>query len=77
MNIMALQLRQKLEEIAKIVWTIPEITQDLVLAIIVPLKKETQATKMLEYLQENKNNAELVRIDRLLKKTLQIAEENL
>ena len=77
MNIMALQLRQKLEEIAKIVWTIPEITQDLVLAIIVPLKKETQATKMLESLQENKNNAELVRIDRLLKKTLQIAEENL
>ena len=77
MNIMALQLRQKLEEIAKIVWTIPEITQDLVLAIIVPLKKETQATKMLEYLQENKNNAELMRIDRLLKKTLQIAEENL
>lgn len=77
MNTMTLQLRQKLEEIAKIVWTIPDITQDLVLAIIVPLKKETQATKMLEYLQENKNNEELMRIDRLLKKTLQIAEENL
>ena len=76
MNTMTLQLRQKLEEIAKIVWTIPDITQDLVLAIIVPLKKETQATKMLEYLQKNKNNEKLMRIDRLLKKTLQIAEEN-
>lgn len=76
MNTMTLQLRQKLEEIAKIVWTIPDITQDLILAIIVPLKKETQATKMLEYLQKNKNNEKLMRIDRLLKKTLQIAEEN-
>ena len=76
MNTMTLQLRQKLEEIAKIVWTIPDITQDLVLAIIVPLKKEIQATKMLEYLQKNKNNEKLMRIDRLLKKTLQIAEEN-
>ena len=76
MNIMTLQLRQKLEEIAKIVWTIPEITQDLVLAIIVPLKKETQATKMLEYLQENKNNAELMRIDNLLEVRRRIAEEN-
>ena len=76
MNIMALQLRQKLEKIAKIVWTIPEITQDLVLAIIVPLKKETQATKMLEYLQENKNNAELMRIDNLLEVRRRIAEEN-
>ena len=73
---MTLQLRQKLEEIAKIVWTIPEITQDLVLAIIVPLKKETQATKMLEYLQENKNNAELMRIDNLLEVRRRIAEEN-
>ena len=74
---MTLQLRQKLEEIAKIVWTIPDITQDLVLAIIVPLNKETQATKMLEYLQENKNNAELMRIDNLLKVRRRIAEENL
>ena len=76
MNTMTLQLRQKLEEIAKIVWTIPDITQDLVLAIIVPLKKEIQATKMLEYLQKNKNDAEIMRIDNLLEVRRRIAEEN-
>ena len=76
MNVMTLQLRQKLEEIAKIVWMIPNVTPEIVLAIIVPLKTENQATKMLEYLQENKNNTELMRIDNLLKVRRKIAEEN-
>ncbi len=70
-------MKQILIQIANILWTLPDMNRDLVIAIINPLDTETQATKMLEYLQENKNNEELMRIDRLLKKTLQIAEENL
>lgn len=70
-------MKHILIQIANILWTLPDMNRDLVIAIINPLDTETQATKMLEYLQENKNNAELMRIDRLLKKTLQIAEENL
>ena len=73
---MTLQLRQKLEEIASIVWTIPNIKQELVLAVIVPLKKESQATEMLDYLQENMNNKELMRIDNLLRVRRKKAEEN-
>ena len=70
-------MKQILIQIANILWTLPDMNRDLVIAIINPLDTETQATKMLEYLQENKNNEELMRIDKLLKKTLQIAEENL
>lgn len=70
-------MKQILIQIANILWTLPDMNRDLVIAIINPLDTETQATKMLEYLQENKNTEELMRIDRLLKKTLQIAEENL
>lgn len=42
---MTLQLRQKLEEIASIVWTIPNIKQELVLAVIVPLKKRKSSNR--------------------------------
>ena len=70
-------MKQILIQIANILWTLPDMNRDLVIAIINPLDTEAQAMKMLEYLQKNKNNEELMRIDRLLKKTLQIAEENL
>ncbi len=69
-------MKQILIEVAKILWTVPDMKEDLLIAILNPLKTETKAAKMLKYLQENKNDAEIMRIDRLLKKTLQIAEEN-
>ena len=46
------------------------------MGIINPLNTVTQATKMLNYLKENKDNLELMRIDRLLKKALAISKEN-
>ena len=44
------------------------------LGVIVPLKTEEKALKMLEYLKENKDDEYLMRIDRLLKKSVSIAE---
>lgn len=67
-------MKQILIQIANILWTLPNMNKDLVIGIINPLETETQATKMLEYLQENKNNTELMRIDRLLKTSLKISE---
>lgn len=67
-------MKQILIQIANILWTLPNMNKDLVIGIINPLDTETQATKMLEYLQENKNNTELMRIDRLLKTSLKISE---
>lgn len=67
-------MKQILIQIANILWTLPNMNKDLVIGIINPLDTETQATKMLEYLQENKNNTELMRIDRLLKISLKISE---
>ncbi len=70
-------MKQILIQIANILWTLPDMNRDLVIAIINPLDTEAQATKMLEYLQENKNNEESMRIDNLLKVRRRIAEENL
>ena len=70
-------MKQILIQIANILLTIPDMNRDLVIAIINPLDTEAQATKMLEYLQENKNNEESMRIDNLLKVRRRIAEENL
>ncbi len=70
-------MKQILIQIANILWTLPDMNRDLVIAIINPLDTETQATKMLEYLQKNKNNEESMRIDNLLKVRRRITEENL
>ena len=45
------------------------------IAIVNPLKTEKQAITMLNYLEENKDNKELMRIDKLLKKALAIEKE--
>ena len=58
-------------KIAQILWKIPNMNKQLVIAIINPLDTEAQATKMLNYLEENRDNPELMRIDRLLKKALE------
>lgn len=47
-----------------------------IVAIANLLKTEKQQEKMLEYLEQNYQNKELMRIDNLLKKSLQIEEEN-
>ena len=63
-------------EIVDILWSIPNMTKNIALAMIVPLKTEQQATTFLNYLKENKNNQELMRIDNLLKIRREIAKQN-
>ena len=52
--------------------TIPKMNKQLVIAILNPLKIEKQAQLMLNYLQDNKENKNLMKIDKLLKLSLQI-----
>ena len=40
-------MKQILIQIANILWTLPDMNRDLVIAIINPLDTEAQATKML------------------------------
>lgn len=55
---------------------VPHMNKDFMIGILNPLKTEEQAMKMLEYLKENKDNEEVMRVDRIIKKSLQISEEN-
>ena len=65
-----------LQEIVKILKTLPKMNRDYGIGIINPLDTEEQALKMLNYLKENRDNPELMRIDRLMKKAFEISEEN-
>ncbi len=64
-----------LQEIVKILKTLPKMNRDYGIGIINPLDTEEQALKMLNYLKENRDNPELMRIDRLMKKAFEISEE--
>lgn len=50
--------------------------KNLIIAILTPLKTEQQATLMLNWLEENKDNKELMREDRILQKVLEIYRKN-
>lgn len=50
--------------------------KNLIIAILTPLKTEQQATLMLNWLEENKDNKELMREDKILQKVLEIANKN-
>ena len=50
--------------------------KEVIIAIVNPLRTEKQQEKMMEYLANNYQYKELMRIDRLLKLSLQISKEN-
>lgn len=50
--------------------------KNLIIAILTPLKTEQQATLMLNWLEENKDNKELMREDKILQKVLEIYRKN-
>lgn len=51
---------------------IPDINRATLLGIITPLTTEEKAQKMLSYLENNKDNQDLMRTDKLLKVALKI-----
>ena len=69
-------MKQILIQIAEILWQLPKMNREYGIGIINPLDTEEQALKMLNYLKENRDNPELMRIDRLMKKAFEISEEN-
>ena len=73
---MNLQLENILKEILRILHQELNLNQQEALGVIVPFKTEKQAQTMLYYLLENKDNKELMRVDKLLKVRAKIAEEN-
>ena len=70
------KMKPILVEIAKILWELPNMTRDLVIAIINPLNTEKQAKKMLRYMKKYRNDEKLMRADNLLKTRLRISKEN-
>ena len=69
-------MKEILIKITQILWEIPNMSKQVLIGIINPLDTEEQAMTMLNYLKENKDNPELMRIDRLLKKVLAISKKN-
>ena len=65
-------MKNILKKIADILYYVPLMDKDIMAGVLNPLNTEEQANEMLEYLEKNKNNPELMRIDNLLHKALEI-----
>lgn len=65
-------MKDILRQIADILYDVPLMDQDIMIGIINPLETETKALEMLRYLEANKENKEVMRVDTLLRKALQI-----
>ena len=65
-------MKDILRQIADILYEMPKMSKQRMIGILNPLKTEQQEKEMLNYLQENKDNKELMRIDNLMRKTIEI-----
>ena len=69
-------MKETLIQIADILYEIPKMSRQRMQGIMNPLRTERQAVEMLNYLKQNQNNKEKMGIDKLMMKSLQIAEKN-
>ncbi|MBQ2910554.1 MAG: hypothetical protein IJE53_07075 [Bacilli bacterium] len=60
-------MKQILIEIANILWKVPNIDETSVAVIMNPIDTMEQAQRLLKYLQENKDNKEIMKMGYLLK----------
>ena len=60
-------MKQILIEIANILWKVPNIDETSVAVIMNPIDTIEQAQRLLKYLQENKDNKEIMKMGYLLK----------
>ena len=65
-------MKNILREIADILYDVPLMDKDLMAGVLNPLDTEEQANEMLEYLEKNKNNPNIMRVDNLIRKALEI-----
>lgn len=64
-------MREILEQIADILWQVPNSNQDTIETVMNPIETIEQAQKMLDYLQDNKEN---LKIGYLIKHRKEIIE---
>ena len=69
-------MKNILTKIVDILYELPQMSRQRMQGIMNPLKTERQALIMLNYLQKNKNNEELMKIDNLMKKVMEMRSEN-
>lgn len=67
-------MKDTLRKIADLLYDVPLMNQNRMIGIMTPLHNEKQANAMLEYLEENKNNCEAMRIDTLIGASLKISD---
>jgi len=60
-------MREILIKIADILWTLPNSNETVVATIMNPIDNTNQANRLLEYLKENENNKEVMKIGYLIK----------
>ena len=60
-------MKQVLIEIAEILWKLPNANETVVATIMNPIDTLSQAEKLLNYLQKNKNNKKVMKVGYLLK----------
>ena len=69
-------MRELISEIIECLLKVPHMNKDILIAMINPLRSEKQLAAFLQYLTENENNSDLMRIDRLLKVRASIASND-
>ena len=65
-------MKELWNKIADIVCGVDFMDRDTLIGILNPLETESQAKEMINYLEENKDNIEVMRVDNLLRKALEI-----
>ena len=65
-------MKELWNKIADIVCAVDFMDRDTLIGILNPLETESQAKEMINYLEENKDNIEVMRVDNLLRKALEI-----
>ncbi len=65
-------MKEIFNKIADIVCEVDFMDRDTLIGILNPLKTKEKALELLNYLELNKNNKDVMRIDTILRKALQI-----
>ena len=60
-------MKEVLNRIADMLWTIPNMSVTVGATIMNPIDTEVHANRLLTYLEENKQNKEIMRVSYLLK----------
>ena len=59
-------MKQILTQIAEILWKVPMMSEAIGISIMSPIKTEEQGLRMLKFLEENKDNPEIMDTDYLI-----------